>query len=276
MQVKKIKTKRKEIVFKNGTVHYKDSGDGAAVVLLHGFLEDSTMWNQYTQKLAGKTRRVIAVDLPGHGFTDSFGYVHEMDLMAEAVHAVIKNEGIQRVTLVGHSMGGYVAMAFAENYPDLVKGICMFFSTARDDSSEKKDVRGTVSKLIKLDHVSFIRKNVPMLFMPEVRKRFPREINMFKYRAAKMTKMGVLAANEGMRIRPDREIIARFAPYPIHYVIGRHDPVLHVDSLVEQTSHGPHITYDLFENCGHMGHIERRADCLKSVRKLILKAEKKG
>ncbi len=268
-----FKTSRKKAAFKNGTVYYRDTGHKSVVVLLHGFLEDATMWNQYTKKLAGKSRRVIAVDLPGHGDTDCFGYVHEMSLMADAVHGVLKKERIRRVTLVGHSMGGYTAMAFAEKYPDMVKGICMFFSTARDDSSEKKNVRGTVSKLIKLNHESFIRKNVPMLFMPEVRKRFAPEIRRLKLRASKMTKRAVLAANEGMRIRPDREIILRFAPYPVHFVIGRHDPVLLPESLMDQTKHGAHITFDLFENCGHMGHIERRADCLRSIIKLANAAD---
>lgn len=268
-----LKTSRKKAEFKNGTVYYRDTGKKSVIVLLHGFLEDGAMWNQYTKKLAGKSRRVIAIDLPGHGNTDSFGYVHEMSLMADAVHAVLKKEGIRKVILAGHSMGGYTAMAFAEKYPDMVKGVCMFFSTARDDSSEKKDVRGTVSKLIKLDHESFIRKNIPMLFMPEVRKRFAPEIRELKKRASKMSKRAVLAANEGMRIRPDREIILRFAPYPVHFVIGRHDPVLAPESLVNQTKHGPHITYDLFENCGHMGHIERRAECFRSLRKLVVAAE---
>lgn len=258
--------------YRQGKIRYNVRGEGRAVVLLHGFLEDLNMWNGYANKLAGKNRRVICVDLPGHGKSDSFGYVHEPALMAEAVKAVLDKEKIRKATVVGHSMGGYTAMAMGEHFPDSVRGICMFFSTARDDSSEKKDVRGKVSRLIKIDHESFIRKNVPHLFLPQKRKLFKKEINLMKKRAvANMTKRAVLAANEGMRVRPDREIVLKFAPYPVHFIIGKLDPVIAPEPIIEQTRHHDGLTYDLLENCGHMGHLENRHACFQLLKQFLVK-----
>jgi len=101
----------KYVDFKQGKIRYTDSGKGRVVVFLHGFLESLEMWRFY-QNLPNYIRK-ICIDLPGHGKSDNFGYVHSMELMAEGVRAVLKNEGIRKVVVVGHSMGGYVGLAFA-------------------------------------------------------------------------------------------------------------------------------------------------------------------
>jgi pimeloyl-ACP methyl ester carboxylesterase len=128
---------QESILFKNTKVSYSDQGNGQAIVLLHGFLENSTMWNDFIPEFS-KKNRVITIDLLGHGKTECIGYVHTMELMAEAVLAVLKHLKIRRSILVGHSMGGYVALAFAELYPDAVKGLCLMNSTAKPDSKQKK------------------------------------------------------------------------------------------------------------------------------------------
>ncbi len=254
--------------YHEGKVHYTVEGNGNAVVLLHGFLESEQMWHSYIPGLA-KGKKIIAVDLPGHGETDCFGYIHSMELMAEAVKTVLKEQGIRKATLVGHSMGGYVALAFAEKYPDMVKGICMFFSTSHADSDEKKRNRDQAIKIVKKDHKGFIRKSIPLLFRPKNRKLYREDINTLKKKALKTPKQGVIAALEGMKTRIDREVILRFAPYPIHYIIGKWDPVLDHQKLIAQTRHGEHITYTLFEDIGHMGFIEEFNGCFKDLRKFI-------
>lgn len=247
--------------FKKGKIHYTDDGNGRAVVLLHGFLESSKMWENYLPHFVGKTRRVVCIDLPGHGESDTFGYVHDMELMAGAIKAVLKELNLRRVVLVGHSMGGYAAMAFAEFFPDNVKGICLFCSTARNDSDLRKTAREEAIKLVKQDHKSFIRKSIPLLFRPENRKIFKPEINALKKEALRMSPRAIVAALKGMKNRKDREIILRFNPYPVHFIIGKEDSVLLWSDLIAQTKHSDNVTYSLFEESGHMGFLEDERAC---------------
>ena len=100
------------LLYKNTKISYTDQGKGTAVVLLHGFLENKTMWNNYIELLA-KNNRVITVDLLGHGETESLGYVHVMEDQADVIYAVLIHLLLRKVVLVVHSMGGYVALAFA-------------------------------------------------------------------------------------------------------------------------------------------------------------------
>ncbi len=123
--------------YKHINIHYTDKGKGTAIVLLHGFLENSTMWKPFISRLS-KKNRVITIDLLGHGKTECLGYVHTMEDMAEAVKAVLSKLRLRRVVVIGHSMGGYVALAFVEKYSNNVKGLCLMNSTATADSEEKK------------------------------------------------------------------------------------------------------------------------------------------
>ena len=102
---------QKTHTFKNIPLSYSDDGKGSVVVLLHGFLENSTMWKDLIPVLS-KTNRVITIDLLGHGNTPCLGYVHSMELMAEAVEAILKSLRIRKIKLIGHSMGGYCCIGF--------------------------------------------------------------------------------------------------------------------------------------------------------------------
>ena len=126
--------------FKGTDIFYEDAGKGSAVVLLHGFLENVTIWNSLKEELLSRYR-VITIDLLGHGKTGCLGYVHTMEMMAETVKAVLDELMVRRVSLIGHSMGGYVALAFAEAHPDDVKALVLVNSTTSADSEVKKKNR---------------------------------------------------------------------------------------------------------------------------------------
>ena len=139
----------KTIQYKNTKISFSETGKGTAVVLLHGFLENQTMWNDYIPEFS-KKYRVITIDLLGHGQTECMGYVHTMEDMADAVHAVLaRNSESAKPFFVGHSMGGYVALAFAELYPDNVKGLVLLNSTSRADSDERKANRDRAITAVK-------------------------------------------------------------------------------------------------------------------------------
>lgn len=245
----------KTILHKNTKIAYSETGKGTAVVLLHGFLENATMWDFYVPEFS-KKYRVITIDLLGHGQTECMGYLHTMEDMADAVHAVLHELRIRKAIFVGHSMGGYVALAFAELYPDNVKGIVLLNSTSRADSEERKGNRDRAIVCVKKDYSSFIRMSIANLFSEDNREKLSEEIENVKLEALKTPLQGIVAALEGMKTRNDREVLLHFAPYPIMLILGEKDPVLNFDENKEQIE-GTDVKFTSFPD-GHMSHIENR------------------
>jgi pimeloyl-ACP methyl ester carboxylesterase len=250
--------------FKKAQIHFTEVGKGSTIVLLHGFLETSQMWNVFLPQLS-KKHRVICIDLPGHGNSECFGYSHTMEEMASCVEAVLKELHIRKVKLIGHSMGGYVALAFADLYPDYIKGVCLFFSTSKGDSAQKKKDRTRAINVVKENHKSFIRIAFPRLFRSKYRLTKKIEIKAAKNEALRTSKQGVIAALEGMKIRPSREILLKFPPYPIYIVSGLKDPVIPVSTIEKQMNRSENISGVILKEPGHMGHIEAPDDCLKEL-----------
>ncbi|WP_010135543.1 alpha/beta fold hydrolase [Ochrovirga pacifica] len=250
------------INYKNTSIHYTESGKGTAVVLLHGFLENTTMWQPLEPLLAAKYR-VVCIDLLGHGKSENIGYVHPMEEMALAVKVVLDSLNIRRSFFVGHSMGGYVALAFAELYPDNVKGLVLLNSTTRADSEEKKMGRERAIAVVKENHKSFIRTSIPMLFRSKCRKIYKDEIAEVKKQALLTSKQGIVAALEGMKIRDDREVLLHFGPYPKLMILGKKDPVLAYEDLILQIQ-GTETQLVELEN-GHMSLIEDQEAAVKAI-----------
>ena len=250
-------------VYKNTKIRYQDKGKGTAVVLLHGFLERIEMWEYFSSAIS-KSNRVISIDLLGHGETESVGYIHTMSMMAEYVMAVLNHLRVRKYVLIGHSMGGYVALSLSEKYSDNIKGLCLFHSTSLPDTEEKKKNRTNAISIVKENHKSFIRSAIPLLFRPKNRKIYNKELKEAKSQGLTTSKQGIVAALEGMKIRHDFEVILRFAYFPKHMVIGRYDKAIPYSSLIDQVDNAKNLTYDIFPT-GHMGHIEAREDTLKSI-----------
>lgn len=254
--------------FREGEIRYSDSGSGRAVVFLHGFLESLEMWNYYVSHLPNNIRS-ICIDLPGHGKSDNFGYVHAMEMMAESVRAVLKQEGLLKVILVGHSMGGYVALAFAELYPDMIKGVSLYFSSAAADNDEKKTNRNRAIKLVESNKSSFVRNAIPLLFTEFNRKKYAKTIQTLIKRADKMGVQSIIAALGGMRDRSDNEIVLKFAPFPFSFIIGDMDPVLPAKMLIKQSKIPQRCTLVILKKTGHMGFIENKKAAYLAVKTFI-------
>lgn len=254
--------------FKGVNISFEEQGSGPAVIFIHGFLENKNMWKHFIPHLAG-SRKIICLDLPGHGESDCIGYVHTMEEMAECVYELIGHLNLRRVTLVGHSMGGYVALAFAEKYPDHVRNLVLYQSTARADSEWKKKDRLRAIELVKKNHKSFIRNSIPMLFRPVNRKRYREQINEIKEEALKTPLQGVIAAIDGMRQRPDREILLKFPPYPVHIIAGDKDPRIPIEESVEQAEASDEVHLHVIKGCGHMSYIEAIDETLKIFKSIF-------
>jgi len=245
--------------FKNTKISYTDQGKRTAVVLLHGFLENQSMWKVFIPELV-KKHRIITIDLLGHGETECFGYVHTMEDQADMVHHVLHELKIRKAVLIGHSMGGYVALAFAELYSDNVKGIVLLNSTSKADSDERKANRDRAILAVKQNYFAFIRMSIANLFSEENRERLAEIIEDVKLEALKTPLQGIVAALEGMKIRKDREVILHFAPYPIQIILGKKDPVLNYEENVVQIE-GTQVQLTTFED-GHMSHFENQLELL--------------
>jgi len=256
----------KYLLYKNTRIRYRDSGKGTAVVLLHGFLERLEMWEDFSGNLG--SYRVIPIDLLGHGETESIGYVHSMEMMAEYVKAVISELGLKKYILVGHSMGGYVALALAEKFPENIKGLCLFHSTSRPDSEEKKVNRDRAIDIVKSNHESFIKNAIPMLFRPKNRKIFKKEVDVAKEQALTTSQQSVIAALEGMKIRPDRSAVLQSENFKKLLVIGKYDTALDYESLIDLANSSKELEMEEYP-IGHMGHIEERDATLDALKKFI-------
>lgn len=247
-------------------VFFTDSGKGNPVVLLHGFLENSTMWNHFIPQLSEKNR-IICIDLLGHGKTGCLGYIHTMEHMAEVVKVVLHHLKVSTSILVGHSMGGYVALAFADKNPRSVNGLCLLNSTAIADTEEKQKNRDRAIVAVKQNHRTFIRMAIANLFRPKNRLIFSDKINDLINEALHTPLQGIIAALEGMKIRKNREFILQTYIFKKMIVIGKKDPALNYATLVKQVENTDVKIVEFPD--GHMSHIENERGLLQHIMHFI-------
>lgn len=253
--------------YKNLNVHYTETGSGRALVLLHGFLENLSMWDNYVSTLS-KRYRVVCIDLLGHGKSDCHGYVHTMEDMAEGVKAVLRHLNLRRYLMIGHSMGGYVALAYGDLYPDNLIGIGLFFSTPKDDNPERKELRLRAMDAAKAHPKTYVKSSIENLFWEESLTRYKAEVAMVTTEALKTSTQGIVAALAGMRERPNREALMHFGPYKFLVVNGKRDAVLPIEQMQEVMA-APNVTHQLITENGHMGHIEDAEICLEMIQIFI-------
>jgi pimeloyl-ACP methyl ester carboxylesterase len=258
-----------QLIHKNTTVNYTSTGSGTAVVLIHGFLENNSMWIAVSADLS-KIYRVVCIDLLGHGNTESHGYVHTMEDQALLIKAVLDHLRLRKYFFIGHSMGGYVALAFANLFPSAIKGLCLMNSTALPDTEEKKINRDRGIKAVQQNHKLFVQVAIPMLFSEKNRTIFASEIKEVTNEALKISPQGIIAALEGMKIRKDLTSIYKKANFPIAMIIGKQDPALDYNSLISQTKN-TNVEVIEFPD-GHMSHIENKNELIAVIHQFLKKS----
>jgi pimeloyl-ACP methyl ester carboxylesterase len=159
-------------IYNGNVLQYEDTGSGPVVVLLHGFGETGAIWH-FQKAYLEKSFRVLIPDLPGSGGSDPIADM-SMEGLAEAVHFMLQQEGIERCVLIGHSMGGYVALAFADRYENLLNGFGLFHSTAFADNDEKKATRKKGIRFIQ-EHgaFNFLKTTIPNTYSPATKETAP-------------------------------------------------------------------------------------------------------
>lgn len=249
-------------VYKNTNVYYSSIGKGTAIVLLHGFLENSSMWYDIS-KVISKKNRVICIDLLGHGKTENLGYIHTMEEQAEMVKNVLNHLRLRKYILIGHSMGGYISLAFSKLFSKNIKGLCLLNSTALPDSEEKKKNRDRAIKAVKKNHKIFVRIAIPMLFSENSRALFISEIKQITNEALKISPQGIIASLEGMKIRNNRTLIYENSNFPIQLIVGKQDPALEYSSLIHQVKKTSVQVVEFPD--GHMSHIENKEGLISTL-----------
>lgn len=236
-------------------IRYTDQGNGKCVVLLHGFTESSGMWIKFIRKFTTKFR-VIAIDLPGFGKSDCLAEVHSMELMADVVHKILHHCNVNRCILVGHSMGGYVALMVLKKYPGLVKGITLFHSSPFADTPEGKENRDRMVALIKQGKMNYLSRFIKSLFPEEVQEKFSGKIQQLIGEAQEISTKALVAAMIGMKEREDSSSLLAQATIPVLLIHGMKDSRIPVERISEMISLAPHTETLVLRDVGHMGFLE--------------------
>lgn len=237
-------------------VRVSEQGKGNAIVLLHGYLETLEVWESFIPLLA-KNYRIITLDLPGHGLSGWNGGVHTMEFMADTVKGVLDKLGVKECLPVGHSMGGYVTLAFAKKYPEAAKGLCLLHSSPNPDTEEKKANRDREIELIRADKLHLIvQAAIPNTFAKQNVERFREEIQAIEERAEIADKHGIIACLQGMKEREDMNSFLEEYGKPHLLVFGKGDNLITwevAETLMAKLKNADTL---ILENSGHEGFIE--------------------
>lgn len=254
----------KEAQYQAEDIFYKTEGKGFPVFLIHGFCEDHTVWDEFKKPLLDRYK-IITPDLPGFGKTKLKGAT-EIEGMADAVKSIADKEKLSKIILIGHSMGGYVTLAFAEKYPELLSGFALFHSICFPDDEVKKVNRKKVA--------DFVLKNGTTLFMKELYDTlFSKEfislntelVNGLVSHFSTFSPEGIANASLAMSHRPDRSFVLKESSVPVLFIVGKQDGVFKLERSMQMV-HLPEVSEAiLLENTVHMGMFEEREKSQQAV-----------
>lgn len=247
-------------------LHLCDSEAGEhCVVLLHGYLESMLVWEDFVPLLY-KRVRVVTLDLPGHGISEVKGEVHTMDYLADTVKAMLDNLGIGRCTLVGHSMGGYVALAFCEKYPERLEGVVLLSSTPNADSDEKKTNREREIALVKAGKKDLLARVAPEAGFAVDNRRAMRDYIDDLTETVHITEdAGIVALLNGMIQRRDMNDMLRESTVPQLFILGCKDEYITEPVAAKMIADHPQAKVVRLERSGHMGFLEQPEECAAAL-----------
>lgn len=237
------------------------------LVFLHGFCESKELWNDLISKLPEKFH-CVALDLPGYGENLKPVADYSMEAMAEAVHEELKTLHIKKCILVGHSLGGYVSLAFAEKYPKILQGLCLFHSSALADTEEKKEARNKTIDFVKKHGVDlFMQSFVAPLFAPENREKCKKDIEKLIKIGKATPEESIVKTLRAMRDRKKRLKVLKEATFPVLFISGKEDGAVPLQATLEQCYLPNNSTTVFLGGTGHMGMFERPYETRKAVEK---------
>ncbi|MER3499341.1 MAG: alpha/beta hydrolase [Chitinophagaceae bacterium] len=259
----------KILEYEGRKIFYRNVGKGMPLMLVHGFGEDGEIWNNQLSFLKDGFNLIIP-DLPGSGRSEMISDMG-MEGMAELLNAIATSENFEKFTLIGHSMGGYISLAFAEKYSNRLNGFGLFHSSAYADSDEKKATRKKGIDFIQ-QHGSydFLKTAIPVLFSPDSQSRIPNSINQLIERGRNFSPAALVSYYEAMMQRPERLNVLKNSRVPVFFIIGKYDNAVPMkDSLAQ--CHLPRISYiHILENSGHMGMLEEVEKSVTALKQYLI------
>lgn len=258
----------KQLIYKGAQISYSVQGKGEPLVLLHGFLESKEMWNDYIYHLK-ENHLVIAIDLPGFGESQLPEADPSITIMANAVVKVLETEGVDKFVVVGHSMGGYVALNIGDRFADHVKGVCLFHSHASADTEEAKELRDRTIKVIERDGLGFVSNFIIDLYDPSNVELLRKEIQKGKEVARSTNPKGVIAALKAMRDRSSMLDYLTQMEVPLAMIAGKQDSRIPMQKVLAQSALSKDVQLLMLERVGHMGMHEAPNKCLKFIQSFM-------
>ncbi len=244
-------------------LNYRMFGNGHPVFFLHGFLESITMWN--VLQLESFPFQVILIDLPGHGKSkNEDDHDPSITFMAEKVIELADHLEISTFSLVGHSMGGYVALELKNKWKDRCDKVVLMNSNFWEDSDSKKKDRLRVAEIVFKNKSHFIREAIPNLFVRK--ENFPSEISALISEALEMDKHGISYASLAMRNRGNTKKVIQNYPKDFLIIQGALDTIVPMDKMKEELG-SINIQVEVIDKVGHMSHFE----ATESVKNNLLK-----
>ena len=255
----------------DATVYVSDSEKGEkCVVLLHGYLESLRVWDDFVELLTDKVR-VVAIDIPGHGRSSNIAPVHTMELMADVVAGVLDALQIDKVTLVGHSMGGYISLAFCAAYAERLEGLVLLSSSPNPDTELKRENRRREIALVKAGKKDMLARVAPEAGFAEMnRDSLRRYINNLVEQVHITDDEGIVALLGGMIERKDQNEMLRNSRVRQLFIMGTHDGYISVEAAQEFIAKNPQAKVAWLDKSGHMGFIEEPEACATALLEFVL------
>lgn len=244
-------------------IHYTDRGKGEALILIHGYLETSAVWDDFAGRLAERFR-VIAVDLPGHGKSDLSDETLTMEYMAGSIKDLIGHLGLKKVFMTGHSLGGYVTLAFLDLWPELLKGYCLFHSHPFENTPENITKRESEISMVQAGNKDLIYPgNIARLFANDNLGKFHSERIRSEKSASEIPGETIIAVLKGMILRPSRVHVMEEGRVPCLWILGTRDNYIDFEKVRSGIKLPPNAELAVLENSGHIGFIEEEDRSLK-------------
>jgi pimeloyl-ACP methyl ester carboxylesterase len=257
----------------SGILSYEIEGEGIPIMLVHGFGEDGYVWNEVASALSSNYQIIIP-----HLSGSYLSPIHDlllvnnlsMESMAEDLLKIIEAEKIDKVVMLGHSMGGYITLAFAEKYSERLLAFGLIHSTSYEDSDVKKQARLKSIEFLKNNTTkSFLEVATPNLFGAQYKETHPEKINELIERASQITEASMMAYLRAMRKRKDRTEILKKTTKPVFFCIGMQDNAVNPEDAITQSKIPTHSQTLILEEAGHQSMMEAPEKLVAAIRKFL-------
>jgi 3-oxoadipate enol-lactonase len=253
----------------NIEIAYDDQGSGPAVVLIHGYPFNRSMWTEQTQSLADRFR-VITLDLRGHGDSDASTGASTMQLMAEDVAQLMDQLGVERAVVGGLSMGGYVALAFYQLFPTRVEKLLLADTRAQADTDEGKATRAEQAQKILAEGMApIVDTMLPKLISPDTVSKRPEVVKRVRDMMLHTKPEGAAAALRGMAEREDQTQRLSQINVPTLIIVGREDPITPAADSEKMHQLITDSELVVIENASHVSNIEQPEQFNRALRKFL-------